>query len=190
MRGDAGSAVLRDIWFGRVWRANACLIVEEGAEATAVWFPRDGPAKIPVDGASEELRIPSDSWTLADRPNRRSALALMRPGARWSLWHFWEGDDFVYWYVNFERDVRRTPLGFDIADEKLDLIVHPDGRVVWKDEDELEEAGRRGLVNAAEVRAEAERVVADPPWPSGWEGWRPDTGWELPALPPGWDVVG
>jgi hypothetical protein len=189
MRRQARNAVLRDVWFGRVWRANACLLVEERPDHAALWFSQGAPAKIPVDDAGKELRIPGGDWTLGDRPNRRAALVLLRPGTRWSLWHFWDGDAFVYWYVNFERDVRRTSLGFDIADEKLDLIVHPDGRVVWKDEDELEEADHLGLVNASEVRAEAERVLAEPPWPSGWEDFRADPGWEAPHLPPGWDQV-
>jgi len=188
MRSQGPDAVLRDVWFGGVWRANACSIVEEGLESAVLWLPSGAAAKIPVDDAGNELRIPRPSWTLADRPNNRSALALVRPGRRWSLWLFWEGDEFLHWYVNFERDVRRTPFGFDIADEKLDLIAHPDGRIVWKDEDELEEAARLGLVNADEVRAEAERVLAKPPWPTGWEDRRPEPGWE-PELPPGWDVV-
>ena len=188
MRSSA-NAVLRDVWFGRVWRANACLIVEERAEHAALWLPQGATAKIPVDDGGRERRIPGGDWTLRDRPNRRSSLALVRPGARWSLWHFWDGADFLYWYVNFERDVRRTPLGFDVADEKLDLIVHADGRAVWKDEDELQEAARLGLVNVSEVRAAAEGVLADPPWPSGWEDWRPDPGWETPGLPPGWDSL-
>jgi hypothetical protein len=68
-----------------------------------------------------------------------------------------EGDEFLYWYVNFERNVRRTSLGFDIVDEKLDLIARPDGRIVWKDEAELEQAAVLGLVDADEVRATAER---------------------------------
>ena len=46
-----------------------------------------------------------------------------------------------------------------------------------------------GLLDSDEVRAEAERVLAAPPWPTGWEAWRPDPSWPAPALPDGWDVV-
>nr|MBA2475753.1 DUF402 domain-containing protein [Actinomycetota bacterium] len=59
----------------------------------------------------------------------------------------------------------------------------------WKDEDELDEAASLGLLDAAAVRAEAERVLADPPWPTGWEQWRPDPSWPAPRLPAGWDEV-
>jgi len=31
-------------------------------------------------------------------------------------------------------------------------------------------------------------VLADPPWPTGWEAWRPDPSWPVPELPPGWDA--
>ncbi|PWU18952.1 MAG: hypothetical protein C5B48_14215, partial [Candidatus Rokuibacteriota bacterium] len=120
---------------------------------------------------------------------RRSALALVRPGTRWSLWHFWDGDDFVYWYVNFERDVRRSPLGFDTVDEKLDLILHPDGPR------DLEGRGRaRGGGGAGPRRCDGRpdrgrapsgrATVAD-----GLGGLAPQLRVGDPDLPPGWDVV-
>jgi hypothetical protein len=67
--------------------------------------------------------------------------------------------------------------------------VRPDGEVTWKDEDELEQAGRLGLVDVAAVRRDAERALAEPPWPTGWENYSPGPAWEAPELPPGWDVV-
>jgi hypothetical protein len=56
----------------------------------------------------------------------------------------------------------------------------------------LEEAVRRGVFSAgraAEIRANAERLLADPPWPTGWENWQPDPGWQAPSLPPGYDSL-
>ena len=91
--------------------------------------------------------------------------------------------------MNFERPLGRTPIGFDMADEKLDLIVTPDGRLRWKDEDELEHAAELGLVDEAAVRAEAERVVAEWPFPTGWEDFRADPAWPIPQLPAGWDTT-
>jgi hypothetical protein len=91
--------------------------------------------------------------------------------------------------VNFEQPLRRSRVGFDTFDEKLDLIVRPDGSYRWKDEDELEQAAALGLVDADEVRAEAQRVIREWPFPTGWEHWRPDPSWPVPQLPAGWDRV-
>jgi hypothetical protein len=103
------------------------------------------------------------------------------------FWHpHWEVE---HWYVNFERPLERTELGVDTFDWKLDLIVHPDGSYRWKDEDELEQAAALGLLDADEVRAEAADVLAEWPFPTGWEDWRPDPAWPAPQLPKGWDVV-
>ena len=42
---------------------------------------------------------------------------------------------------------------------------------------------------AAEIRAEGERVLADPPWPTGYEEWRPPASWTPLGLPRDWHVV-
>jgi hypothetical protein len=94
--------------------------------------------------------------------------------------------------VNLERPQVRTPLGFDYEDELLDVWIPFGGEPELLDEDELEEAVRRGFVSpehAGEIRAKAERVIAEPPWPTGWEDWHPEAGWQVPDLPPGWDVL-
>ena len=36
---------------------------------------------------------------------------------------------------------------------------------------------------------EANRVLDEWPFPTGWEDWQPDPAWSLPTLPEGWDVV-
>ena len=41
-------AVWRDVHRGRVWRAQACRIVEESAELVALWIPAGAPAKVPA----------------------------------------------------------------------------------------------------------------------------------------------
>ena len=82
--------------------------------------------------------------------------------------------------MNFERTLGWNGACFDMVDEKLDLIVPPDGAVRWKDEDELEHAASLGLVDADEVRAEAERVLeAWPVPPLG--GFLPEPDW--PSAP-------
>jgi hypothetical protein len=180
--------VLRDMWFGRVWRAGPMRLVAERDGLAALFCPRGTVWRIPVDDAGRLIRIPTAAWTLEEHAAQDASLALIRPGARHSVWLMFDDEgQFDYWYVNFERKTRRTPVGFDTKDEKLDLIVGRDGSMRWKDEDELAEAARRGLVDEDEVRSEAERVLADPPWPTGWEDFRPDPDWPVPKLPRGWD---
>jgi hypothetical protein len=176
----------RDVHRGRVWRAQAGRIVEDTPELLVLWFPAGGPAKIPAGG----LRIPGDEWELEDASPSRDSICVARPGRRHSIYVFWRGDEELsHWYVNFERPLRRSRVGFDTFDEKLDLIVRPDGSYEWKDEDELEQAAAVGLLDAHAVRAEAAKVIAEWPFPTGWEGWRPDPAWPLPRLPDGWDRV-
>ena len=183
-------AVWRDVHGDRVWRAQACRIVEETAELVALWLPRGSPAMLPVDGGGARLRIPGETWRLEPISSKRDALCLGRPGRAHSIYLFFGPDGaFEHWYVNFEEPLRRTALGFDTFDHKLDLIVQPDRSYRWKDEDELEEAAALGLVDPAAVRAEADRVLAEWPFPTGWEDWRPDPSWPVPRLPDAWDRV-
>ena len=115
--------------------------------------------------------------------------AAPRPCAKppWTLWLFHRDGGFAHWYVNFERYLGRSAAAYDSVDHKLDLIVERDGTLRWKDEDELEQAGRLGLVDVAEVRRDADLAVANPPWPTGWEEFAPDPDWQPARLPPGWD---
>ncbi len=170
---------------------NAVRIVEETEALAVLHSPPGAPARYPVDERGREVRIPRpDGWTLGRRTAAGHALVLVRPEALHSVWLFWAHDgSFSHWYVNFERPKVRTPLGWDYQDDKLDLIVRPDGSVRWKDEDELAEAAARGLVDEAAVRAEAARVLADPPWPTGWENWPLPPTTRPPDLPAGWDFV-
>jgi uncharacterized protein DUF402 len=181
---------LRETWRGRVWRVMPVRVVEERDDLLVLWNPEATPVLRPFGDEGVELRVPGEAdWRLEPRPTSNSALGLVRLGSRFSIWLHWRGGEFRNWYVNFERDHVRTPVALDHVDEKLDLVVSPDGRPRWKDEDELELAGRAGYLDADDVRAQAERVLADPPWPTGWESFRPDPAWAMPELPAGWDVL-
>jgi predicted RNA-binding protein associated with RNAse of E/G family len=90
--------------------------------------------------------------------------------------------------VNLQEPFRRAEHGVDTADQLLDLVRSRDGgRWRWKDEDQLEAAVVGGFVSendAAAVRAEALRVIAADPFPTGWEDWQPDSTWPMPTLLP------
>ena len=90
--------------------------------------------------------------------------------------------------MNLQAPLRPTSLGFDTTDWALDVVVDPAGAWRWKDEDDFAEAQVLGILDAAtasRVRAEAERVIANRPWPTGLEAWRPDPAWAIPELPAG-----
>jgi hypothetical protein len=181
----------RDVWRGRVWRAQAFRVVRETSELLALWSPAGAPTKLPADGDGRRLRIPGEDWVLEDSVAKLSGLLVARPGAAHSLYHFYANGRFTHWYVNLEEPLRRSAVGWDTFDHKLDVVVSADRSWRLKDEDELEAAARLGLLDADVVRAEAKRVIAslDEFLPSGWESWRPDPAWRVPRLPPGWEVV-
>lgn len=180
---------LREIHYGKVWRANACRLVEDRGDEVVLWSPKGTLRKLPVEHGGSEVRIPRPDWTLGERRVGEAALVLLYPRRTYSLSLFWRGGRFSHWYVNLERPLGRSPVGWDYVDHKLDLVVRADGQIEWKDEDELAQAAAVGLLDEQVIRADAERVIADPPWPTGWENWRPDPAWPLPQLPEGWNVV-
>ena len=120
-------------------------------------------------------------------------LRFERAGARHSIEIYWKTDwEHWSWYVNLQSPVVVNGRFVDTTDEALDIVVGPDGGWRWKDEDELAEGVELGIwsdAEAAEIRAEGERVVAAAPWPTGWEDWRPPADWGPLGLPRDWHVV-
>jgi Protein of unknown function (DUF402) len=158
-----------------VWSAYSALVVGDGV----AWLPPGAAYVIGTDLFGD--------WTYEHRVVQRAQLRITRPGDAYSVFLFADG-----WYVNLEQPQRPTKLGFDYEDELLDVWVPFGGEPELLDEDELAEAVRRGFISPvreAQIRAKAERIVADRPWPTGWEDWTPEPGWQAPDLPPGWDAL-
>lgn len=120
-------------------------------------------------------------------------LRFEREEARHSIEIYWDTDwNHFSWYVNLQTPVVLNGRFVDTTDQALDVTVQPNGVWSWKDEDELAEAVALGIwtpAEADEIRAEGERVVADAPWPTGWESWRPPPDWGPLGLPRDWHVV-
>jgi hypothetical protein len=186
-RGD--TVVLRQRFGGRLWSANPAIVVTDAEDEVALWLP---PKRRWMGRVSGSLL---GNWVLGERISGRGGiLRTTRPGETYSLLHFFNPDgSFRGWYFNFESPLERTEVGFDFEDEILDLWIEANGTPKWLDEDELEEAVRRGILDAAEaqaVRVRSKQVLAECETllPTGWETWRPDPGWSTPELPPGWDA--
>jgi uncharacterized protein DUF402 len=169
--------------------------------------PRDGPPALwvapgttlrsPAIAGRYVREAPLEQRFTAERESiERSwvgdgVLILGRPGRAHSIWLFWEGSAFKGWYVQLERQWQPFRFGFDTEDHALDIWIERDGSWRWKDEDELEVAVRVGYFTpdeATAIRAEGEQVVAEWPFPTGWEQWRPYSTWPTPSLPSDWAV--
>jgi hypothetical protein len=188
-------AVWRIIWHGRVWWAVPVTVVEDGE--LVVLYTAPGTQFEAGEVLEGDPRMPTE-WRFGTRTIKNPVLQLTRPGEAHSVWAVWQeaGDELAHWYVNLQEPLRRTPIGFDTRDNMLDIVVEPDlSAWRWKDEDDVAEAVRIGLLSKQEadaIRREGERVIGlieagTPPFDPGWASWRPDPAWPVPALPEGWD---
>lgn len=177
--------ITRDGRPGMTW---ACRVVADGPDLVALYLPRETPHKRWKTGPSGRELTDSDWWA--------NTLRLMFPGQAHSVWLTWQPDGaFVGYYVNLEEPFRRTAIGFDTNDHTLDIVVTPDLRWSWKDQQLLEEQARRGDYSAElieEIRKEAASVIGTieskgAPFGDGWEKWKPDPEWPTPRLAPNWN---
>lgn len=203
--GTGTPIVVRGIKAGKILTAEPAIVVSDTPEELSYWWPVGTPRigtlamSLPRDqmwpAINRELK--AGHWTLKERAwTTTRVLAVTAPGRWWAVWHMWLAgtDRFLCWYVNFQRPLLRTPIGFDGGDLDLDLIVRPDRSIAWKDEDEYEDRVRMGAITAAEhaaVEAAREPVLARvaaglAPFDGSLLGWSPDPAWPAPNLVDGW----
>jgi hypothetical protein len=190
-----GSAVLlRQLFLGRIWNATPATVVRDGDPWTVLWLPPGVAGKRGEGDILNEWKLVDVTW----RSRPHGILRVSRRREPRSTLFMWDDDgEFQGWYVNLERPLVRTRLGFDFDDRLLDLWIDRDGASRWVDTDEFERARERGLIGDVEAESivqEGHRALADftrgaPPFRIGWESWRPDAEWTLPTLPHGWDVL-
>ena len=190
--------VLREIWRGRIWSGRPYTVVED-TPARLVIYSSEGVRwmkPVRLDGGA--VRGRELHWTLREDRWPIENLRIVTPGSHHSVLLLWtkEFGEFLKWYVNLEDPLVRSPVGFDYLDNLLDIEIAPDlSEWNWKDEDELEDVVARGMMTARKadgIRAEGRRVIEAlnakaPPFNEPWHLWRPETGWETPGLPDGWN---
>lgn len=191
------AAALREIWEGRIWSARPVTVVQDAEEQITLFTPAGAHWMAPFrDG--RRLKIQEPEFELVEQPYKAHVLSFAWPGSSAAVLLFYESDwSPSNWYINLEDPLRRSPVGFDTLDHKLDVIMELDGSWRWKDEDQLAQIVERGLLHPEDekrLRAEAEDAVRrilqhEQPFDRDWFGWRPDPSWRAPALPAGWDRV-
>jgi hypothetical protein len=166
------------------WDGRHGLYVQPGSRGKVV--------KRAIDGSYLEFWMSgaeSFDWTWQDA----HVLRFMRPGDTHTIEVWWDLDwQLTGWYVNLQAPLVVRGSFFDTTDQALDITVEPDGTWAWKDEADLARMVELGVLDdaaAADVRAAGERVLAERPWPTGWESWRPPLQWQPLPLPEGWHVV-
>jgi hypothetical protein len=193
---NPGDAVLyRNVFRDRVRSCFPCHYV-------GTWGARHGLFCQPGTHCKRSKGADDESYArrlIADGPafdflwKRTHRLRFAGEGDSHTIELFWdEGWEFLGWYVNLQAPLVVRGTCFDMTDLELDIEVRPDGTCEWKDEDGFAEMQELGIVDAAaaaELRAEGERVIAERPWPTGWEDWRPPPDWEPLPLPEEWHVV-
>jgi len=204
-----GSTIVhQEVWQGRLWAARPLTVVEDTPERTLLWIPKGAVRKVPVtpptrfDPPTRQARIVENlqrrDWVLGEHIWDVSSLWILHPGAWHAVWVSWSGPGIhLGWYINFQYPLRRTEIGIESMDLMLDVVVEPDMRWRWKDDDEFDEIAERGIFDdstVARVRREAADVIdciedGASPFSEPWASWTPDPRWSMPVLPQRWDIL-
>jgi len=202
-RGD--QVLLRYFRAGKVSFAYPATVVADDGHGVMLFLRAGSPMKrrvqpddtpIPRDMPyAERAAIPHTVGDITWRENH--ALVIFHEGCAHDIRLFWRASDWTFkgWYVNPIQPPCRTPIGFDTADHILDLVVHPDRTLEWKDERDFADAVAYGRFTANEaqaVRAEAASLIPEIeagnwPFDGSLVSWRPDPLWPVPPMPEIWN---
>ncbi|MEU4778423.1 DUF402 domain-containing protein [Micromonospora sp. NPDC023633] len=210
MRFEPGRLIVhRNVRRGRIAWVRTARVVSDDARGLLLWVARNSPVASEVTAAGLGMRaVPFTEWISSSyrlapgRWNGPSVLKFLPTGAAHSVWWFRDAHDrFANWYVNLEESGVRWDdgalAGVDMVDQDLDVVVRPDLRWEWKDEDEFVERlafpDHYWVADPDAVRTEGKRVIAlaeagEFPFDGTWCDFTPPPDWVIPdELPPGWD---
>jgi hypothetical protein len=192
--------VLRGAGFGNLWWAMPAIMVQDTQDFIVLYWQAGTQWKdVSKHATAQDLLAEVTAHPVDHIWEETDVLMIAAPGEAHAVWIMWERGHtkLRFWYINLETPLLRTPIGFDTMDHELDIVISPDlSKWHWKDEEafiELEEAGIFSVEEGRTIRAEGERVLqrmqaGKSPFCYGWENWRPPPEWEIPILPPNWDM--
>ena len=178
--------VIREVLNDKVWTVRPVTILEDGDTQVVSWLAPGTFIDYPVGVEHGEKCLSmwlSGEWELyAKEFTPPGVLRIAPSGAPFEVFAPLSLEGGVAsWYVNFQRPLERTPLGFDTMDEILDLVVSTDCSE-WerKDADELDLAvtmGYLSLFDAERIDAACRFVESclsrgEVPWDRSWSTWR------------------
>ena len=195
-RWNYGDTILaRHIFRNKVWYAIPAFVVDDSSDRLVTFFPAGTKLKITwVDFNKGSIDGPcTHFWHTND------VLTICEYGALHSVSLFWKtgGCHFANWYIDFQDPMRRTPDGIVTFDRSLDIVVSPDMKWRWKDEDHYRRIQELGWITSEMVELiEKERQIVverienrENPFSEPWQEWRPDSSWTIPELPSDWAKV-
>jgi hypothetical protein len=173
--------VRREVLLGRAWAEVPVIVVRDDQDLLVTYLPPGASFSFPEHAVPHPWQ-PREAWS------GHGMLSLQRPGDAYAVFVFWHGAEreFRSWYLNLQDPFRRRLDAFETADHELDLILHTDGRVEWKDHQLLDvrvTEGRFTQDQADGIRAEARRLEAELAarghwWHSSWALWEPHPAWD------------
>ena len=192
------AAIVRNVLDGRVRWAAPMRVVRDDGDFVALFLDIGTHYQTEADSEGKQTRdFVHATGNVEQVWGRHRALWLVRFGDHHATVPMWnEAGTFVGWYVNFQEPLRRTADGFETMDLVFDMLIGPDLRWSWKDEDEFEDGIRAGWFTTEQLDDLKARGMAileaaragEPPFGDGWQDWKPDPTWPVPELPANWAV--
>jgi hypothetical protein len=180
--------VIREVLNDKVWTVRPVTVQEDSDTQIVTWLAPGTSIDYPVGVKHGRTCISmwlSGEWDLYPKEFHPPGVLRIAPcDAPYEVFAPMIDGGVQWWYVNFQRPLRRTTLGFDTMDEMLDLVVSPDCRE-WqrKDADEMEVAVDMGFLSRSDAQriernchaVEKSLARGDVPWDRTWATWRPDS---------------
>lgn len=168
----------REVLHGRPWLECPVTVVADDGVVLAVLLEPGAPFTFHGHPFGPHPWSGQSAW------GGTTVLQLHREDDAYAVWKFFEGDQFLHWYVNFEAPLVRREGSYDTDDHGLDLVLQPGGQRSWKDVEDLSQLVTSGRMTGPEVvgvlHAAAEVVYLldsdEGPWWAAWSDWHPPAG--------------
>jgi hypothetical protein len=208
---EGDHCVFRGIVNHQVWSARSVIVVKDQPDETVLLLIPGADCVFPEGywrWKKNKDYSQGTRWQEAKQENivyiefawqTNRILIFLEPGKYYACFMFWDhaSGQFNGYYINYQLPYVRSHCGFDTLDLDLDIVIDPQYRWEWKDEDHYQEGIRQGGIKSEwvaaieESHAEVLSRIARRSYPldGSWLDWQPDEEWGLPKLPEKWQYV-